>query len=279
MHILVDIGGTKTRIAASRDLESFDKPQIFSTQTNYEEGIAILVEAVQKYAKKEHIERISVGMPGAIAPDHRSLVTQGNIVDWKNKPVADDLEAAVGGKVNIENDTALCGLGEAVYGAGKGADTVMYLTVSTGVGGVRIVLGQIDSPARGAEIGYQYLALDPLQRFSDFVSGRAISKRFGMPPRSLGKDHEVWEELARIVAIGVHNSVLHWTPDRVVLGGSMFNEIGIPVDRVHAHMKEIMRALPSVPEVVHSSLGDVGGLWGGMARLKQLQYINSRVSF
>ena len=271
MHILVDIGGTKTRVAATRDLERFDKPDIFSTQTKYEQGIAVLIEAIKKYSKKESIERISIGMPGVVAMDHRSLATQGNIPDWKDKPIADDLEAAVGGKVHIENDTALCGLGEAVYGAGKGAETIMYLTVSTGVGGVRIVRGMIDSPERGAEIGYQYLMMDPLQRFSDLVSGRAISKKYGMPPRDLGREHGAWEELARIVAIGVHNSILHWTPDRVVLGGSMFNEIGISVERVKFHLSEIMKAFPQIPEIVHSSLGDVGGLWGGMARLKRLR--------
>jgi hypothetical protein len=50
----------------------------------------------------------------------------------------------------------------------------------------------------------------------------------------------------------------------------MFNDIGIPVDRVKFHVAEIMRKFPSVPEIVHSQLGDLGGLWGGIARLKQL---------
>ena len=81
----------------------------------------------------------------------------------------------------------------------------------------------------------------------------------------------MWEELARHTAIGVHNSILHWSPDRVVLGGSMFNEIGIPVERVKFHLQGIMRAFRAIPEIVHSQLGDVGGLWGGMARLKQLK--------
>ena len=40
-----------------------------------------------------------------------------------------------------------------------------------------------------------------------------------------------WEELAETFAIGLHNTILHWSPDRVVLGGSMFNEIGISVER------------------------------------------------
>ncbi|HEY4527386.1 MAG TPA: ROK family protein [Candidatus Paceibacterota bacterium] len=271
MHILVDIGGTKTRVAASRDLESFDKPQIFSTQTKYAAGLRTIVESAKKLAKGEMIERVSVGAPGVITPDHQSLLTSPNLPDWKGKAISGDIESAIGAKVHMENDTALVSLGEALYGAGVGATTVMYLTVSTGVGSVRIVNGKIDAPSRSAEIGHMYFNTgEELQEFKNLVSGKSIHQRFGMMPRELGKDHPVWEELARIVAIGVHNSILHWTPDRIVLGGSMFNEIGISVARVQAHLSEIMKAFPQIPEIVHSSLGDVGGLWGGMARLKQL---------
>ena len=272
MYIVVDIGGTKTRVAGSADLEAFGEPMIFDTPQKYDEGIAAIVEAARTCSMGSSVELISIGAPGVIAPDHRSLATKGNIPDWKDKPLAAEIESALGGKAYMENDTALCGLGEALYGAGKGVDTIMYMTVSTGVGGVRIVHGHIDSPERRAEIGYQYLSIgDPLQRFSDLVSGKAIQKRFGVHPKELGKDHAVWEELARHTAIGVHNSILHWSPDRVVLGGSMFNEIGIPVERVKFHLQGIMRAFRAIPEIVHSQLGDVGGLWGGMARLKQLK--------
>jgi len=49
----------------------------------------------------------------------------------------------------------------------------------------------------------------------------------------------------------------------------MFNEIGIKVDRVAAHVAEILKKFPVAPNIVHSSLGDVGGLWGGLALLRQ----------
>ena len=271
MYILADIGGTKTRIAGTSDLAKFTEPIIFETPQTYEEGIDTIIQKARECAGAETIEKIAVGIPGVIAPDHRSVETDGNLPDWKNKPIADMLESALGGGVSLENDTALCGLGEAHHGAGRDSKTLMYLTVSTGVGGVRIKDGRIDAPERSAEIGYQYLSVDdPLHRFSELVSGRAIAKRYGVNPRELGKDHAVWEELARIVAIGLNNSIIHWTPDRVVLGGSMFNEIGISVDRVQAHLKDILRASPEMPKIVHSQLGDVGGLWGGMARLKQI---------
>ena len=270
MHIVVDIGGTKTRVAASRDFETLGATKIFPSVQPYEGGVAAIVAAARECASGEHIDAISVGAPGVIAPDHGSLLKCKNLADWKGKPLADDLHVALGGIVHLENDTALCGLGESHFGAGKGVDVMMYMTVSTGVGGARIVRGGLDSPERSAEIGDEYFDMGgELHKFDDYISGRAIQAKFGMPPRDLGKDHGVWEELAREVAIGLHNASLFWTPERIVLGGSMFNEIGIPVDRVRFHLQSIMTALPTIPEVVHSALGDVGGLWGGLALLKQ----------
>ena len=51
----------------------------------------------------------------------------------------------------------------------------------------------------------------------------------------------------------------------------MFNEIGIPVERVSAHLGAIMKKLPELPQIVHASLGDLGGIHGGLARLRQFR--------
>lgn len=173
--------------------------------------------------------------------------------------------------VHLENDTALVGLGEAVYGAGKGAAICVYYTVSTGVNGVRIVDGHIDASRQGFEVGGQYLSTATVPTtLEDLVSGTAISKRFGMHPKSIPSDDPIWEDLARLLAIGIHNTILHWSPDRVVIGGSMMNEVGIPVPRVEAHVRELLRKFKTTPDIVHSSLESVGGLWGALALAKQL---------
>ena len=91
-----------------------------------------------------------------------------------------------------------------------------------------------------------------------------------MHPRDLGKDSPAWEELACIAAFGIHNTILHWSPDCVILGGSMCNEIGISPARVQTYVESIMKKFSKIPPISHSSLGDLGGLYGGMARLKQI---------
>ena len=168
-----------------------------------------------------------------------------------------------------ENDSAIVGLGEAVYGAGKGARIVEYITVSTGVGGARFVDGKLDVSAQGFEMGHQYLGMgENAPTLEKLISGTAITERFGKKPREIAKDDPVWEELAEILAYGVFNTIVTWSPHRIVIGGSMMNEIGIPVERVAFHLARINNIYPSVPEVVHASLGDNGGLWGALALLK-----------
>ncbi|MGZ9102433.1 MAG: ROK family protein, partial [Rhodoplanes sp.] len=85
---------------------------------------------------------------------------------------------------------------------------------------------------------------------------------------ALGKGHPMWDELAWITARALHNTIAHWSPDRIVIGGSMMNEIGIPIDRIWTHLQALPRKNPALPEVVHATLGDFGGLWGGLARLR-----------
>ena len=146
---------------------------------------------------------------------------------------------------------------------------VVYITVSTGVNGGRVANGRLDKGRQGFEIGGQYLNIDPTINFEDMVSGSAVQKQYGKHPKELGKDNPLWDELAVLCAFGVHNTILHWQPDVVVLGGSMFNEIGISVPKVAENVKKIMKKSPHVPDIVHSALGDLGGLWGSLALLRQ----------
>lgn len=269
MNIFADIGGTKMRVASSADLENLSDPLIMDTHPEYAGGMAALSDAIRSLAKGEKIDHIVADITGIISQDKKVPLTSPHLPDWREKPLAADLEAAFSAPVELVNDTALVGLGEAVFGAGKGEPIVVYMTVSTGVGGVRIVDGKIDRAAWGFEIGGQYLFIDGNARsLEDIISGTAISEKYGKPPKEIEKDSPVWEELSLYMAYGVHNAILHWSPTKVVLGGSMLNEIGIPVDRVETHVKEIMRKVHEVPPIVHSSLKDFGGLWGGMAYLK-----------
>jgi predicted NBD/HSP70 family sugar kinase len=257
MYILLDIGGTNTRVASSMDLATFREPTIFDTPQGYDEAIAKIAEVASQISG-------GIALRGAVAGYTRNY---DKLPQWRGRHLQEDLSAALHTKVITENDTALVGLGEATHGAGKGAAICVYYTVSTGVNAVRIVNGAIDVSRDGFETGGQYLSVEPRLTLEELISGSAIQKRYSLHPKELGKDNPLWEELAKNLAFGIHNSLAHWSPDRVVIGGSMMNEIGISVERVAHHLEGIKHKYPTVPEIVHSSLGDAGGLWGAMALL------------
>lgn len=270
MYIVADIGGTKMRIAKSDDLKTFSDPVILDTPQEYAVGIELFRDTANQLAGAgAHVDGVAVGIAGPLSADKRSVFKTPHL-HWDGRPLADDLENFLGTRAYLENDVALVGLGEAVSGAGAGSSIVAYVTCSTGVNGVRIVDGKIDRSAEGFEIGGQYMTVeDPRLTLEDMVSGTAVQKAFNMKPKDLGKENPVWEELAEIFAYGLHNTIVHWSPNRVVLGGSMFNEIGISVPSVERRVKEIMKKFPVVPEIHHSALGDVGGLHGGLELLRQ----------
>lgn len=260
------------RVAASRDLESFADPIVVPTPSEYQSGIETFTEAAKKAAAGEQIETASVGLPGSFDRDRKVLEKAGNLPSWSGARIGDDIASALGAAVHIENDVSLVGLGEAHYGAGQGADILAYMTVSTGVNAARIVDGKIDRSLHGFETGGQCIFHDGrFVEFEQLVSGKAIEKKYGKHPKALGLGHPVWEELAETVALGLYNTILHWSPEKVVLGGSMFNTIGIPVERVAAHLSRINKKYSSMPAVEHSALGDFGGLYGGLARLRHIR--------
>lgn len=270
MHIVSDIGATKTRIAGSIDLEAFGQPLIFETQQDYRAALARFVEAAKQISGGHTIEGAAIGVPGVISRDKRSLTHAANLPLWNGAAIAEDLQSALNASVSIENDAALAGLGEAIAGAGQGCAIMAYMTVSTGVNGVRIVDGDIDRATYGFEIGEQLLGVQATApNLEQLVSGRTISERFGVNPWELREDHPIWEELAQIIAIALHNTNAYWSPERIVIGGSMMNEIGISMHRIRMHLEALPRKYPVVPKIVHASLGDVGGLWGALARLKR----------
>jgi glucokinase len=267
MHILFDLGKTKIRIAGASLHDSFTAPRIFDTPKDYQETITLLVKVGQEIAGGGNIASFIGGVGGPLEKNKKSLVEGLNFPGWGGKPFVENLSSAAQAPVFLENDSAMVGLGEAVCGAGRGFGIVAYITVSTGVGGVRIVDGKIDTNAYGFEPGWQVLSLDGKIYASDILSGAAVEKETGKKPFET-TDENFWDEKARVLAQVLNNVIVMWSPDCIVLGGSMMKEVGIPVPATEKYLKEICKIFPDIPPIKKSELGDFGGLWGALAFLK-----------
>lgn len=265
------------RLAVSQGGKNFGEPKIVDTPQDFNEGMSLFEKAAQELSGGEKVKAMAGGIAGPLDREKSKLVNSPNLSGWVNKPLKGTLQKLVGSPVYIENDTAIVGLGEAVVGAGKGASIVAYITVSTGIGGVRVVDGKIDRNIFGFEPGHQIIdptgALCPIcgssGHLEGHVSGAALENRYHKKPYDI-VNSKIWEEEAKWLAYGLNNTIVHWSPAVVVLGGSMIvKEPGISIDRVCFHLGKTLSIFPEHPKLVKAELGDVGGLHGALIFLKQ----------
>jgi len=268
-YLLFDIGGTNTRLGFSRDGSTIADTRTFKTPKNFEEGVVAIVQTAREMMGEEKPLIACGGFAGVLTRDNTAIVHSPHLPQWDGKALVDELSLQLGIHIKLENDTAMVGLGESCYGAGKEYNIMAYVTISTGVNGVRVVGKKIDITQYGFEIGHQIIDLDKSSgraTFEEFVGGAAIERRFGRAPQDID-DPAFWEEMARLVSVGLTNTILHWSPEVVVIGGSMHKKLSI--ERIKMNLKNNITIYPELPVIAKSSLGDLGGLWGA------LHYLNS----
>ena len=243
--MLFDIGGTTTRVAFCADGKTISGPRVFPTPATFKEGVNLF----KNIAKDKVITEAAGGIAGVLDKNKTTLTHSPHLLSWINEPIKKEFETLLNAPVYLENDAVMEGLGELHYGAGKGSDIFVFLTVGTGVGGARFVAGKLDANALGFEPGKQILSFSEKKTLEDLISGDAIEKQFGKKPSEI-TDPKIWEELAEMFAYGLYNSILHWSPDTVVIGGSMITKkIGIKLARVLFHLNNIPRPFPQLPEM------------------------------
>lgn len=280
MYVLFDIGGTKTRVAVTEDLVTVDAVEKFDTPLAYEAGLQAIHDHIAALAGSRSLLGVAGGIRGPLNHEKTGIISETTLTDWVGRPLVSDLGRMTHAPVYLENDTAIVGLGEVHFGAGKGADIVAYHTVSTGVGGARFVHGHIDLTSVGFEPGHQILDIDQTilgkhipPTLQNLVSGSSLEKRRGVKPYEISQDDHVWDQLAYYLAHGLKNTIVYWSPDIIVLGGSMI--VGDPrilLEDITRHTKEVLGDLLPCPTIVDAALKDEGGLYGAMALMKQKLY-------
>jgi predicted NBD/HSP70 family sugar kinase len=262
MHILFDIGGTNTRVTVSKDGIAFETPTKYPTPQNFHEGVTKLKETINSYVtNSSDIQSIIGGMPGILEKESKTLTFARNLPGWEGKSLKEALKKDFVCPILLENDAALAGLGEAVYGAGRGADIVGFITISTGLGGVKIVGEQIDPASVGYEPGHELIRGQELETL---VSGSAFTAKYGKEPHDI-TDEKIWDEAAKILAEGLQNAIVFWSPERIVLGGPMIlKKPGIDIEKVREYLSKNL-TFEKLPELVLAKNGDTAGLYGALA--------------
>lgn len=268
MFLLFDIGGTTTRMAISQTGDKLDDVKLFPTNHNFSEAMEKMHQVSDEFSNGETFHAV---LGGVRSYDRQTgtLFHQPNFPLWGGEPLLATMREMWGKDVFLENDAVMVGLGEAIYGAGKGFDIVAYVTLSTGVGGCRINRGSVDDTEFSFEPGNMLVAGrngTPVC-LEQVISGSAIELYYGKNPFELESD-QAWEEITEQVGIGLNNVVVMWSPQILVLGGSVAQKINF--DKVNLYLKKYCKIYPKLPTVVKATLDEEGGLYGGLAKLKKL---------
>lgn len=272
MYISVDVGGTKTRVMGSKDFENFLDPIIYNTPIDPQERLEVLVSQIKEVSSGEKILGIAVGIPGSISRDGGMIYKTPHLHGWNNYNLRDDLAQMLGAPVFIENDTAFVGLGEATRGAGKEHDLVVYITVSTGIGGVRIIDRKIAPHNNGFEPGHHIIdweSDDGVIYAEDYLSGSGLLKKYNVQPQDIDDKH-VWDDWEKKMAIFLNNIAVTMDPDTIILGGGLIvKNTNTSVERISKMFASYLRIYDRPPLLKKAELGDIGGAYGGFEYLRQ----------
>ncbi len=277
MFGVFDIGGTHIRIGVSKNFDTVEKSIILNTPENFEEGMDILSKNIVELSGGDKILSVAGGIAGPLDSKKQMLITSPHISSWVGKSIVENLSEKIKAPVFLENDSALGSLGEAVYGAGKGYKIVACLAIGTGVGGAVIISGQIAKNKWGFEPGHQIIfpggnedACGKKGHLEAYVGGKAIEKIYKQKAENI-TDSEIWEQIAKNLAIGLNNTIVHWSPSIVIIAGAV--GLNIPLKTVTSELYSLMTIFSAQarPEIVYGTLGKINGLYGALQFLKTRQ--------
>lgn len=305
--VVVDLGGTQIR--AARCLADGRMETRVALPTRASEGPEVVLARVEKAIRQVwladgEVAALSIAAPGPVDPRRGVVYFAPNLPGWEEMPLRDRLVEAFGVPTFVGNDANLAALGEHHFGAGRGVDDMIYLTISTGIGGGIILNGRLFEGPRGlgGEVGHIIVEANgpPCSCGSrgcleTLASGPAIARAARMAvergePSSLlewaGEDPaqitardvaaaaRQGDELARrvlaqagfYIGVALVSLMYLFNPSLFVIGGS----VAKAGDLLFVPMEETMRARARQiywrdTAIVPAALGDDVGLLGALA--------------
>lgn len=271
MYLAIDIGGTKTLLAVFSAHGKLLESVRFETPKEYPEFLAEVETSFSKLDHKDAVRFCVAGAPGKIDRKTQSVIAFGNLV-WENVPIGKDIEKICKVSTIVENDANLAGLSEAIL-ISHAYKKVLYVTVSTGIGGILIMNGIIEPEYADMEFGHMMFEHDgKLQRWQDFASGKAIFNKHGKRVSDIpADDNGVWYEVGRNIALGLTAVIATLTPDVVIIGGGVGTHFEKYADRLHEELMIFESKMVSVPPIRQAIRSEEAVIYGCYELARQIK--------
>ena len=275
VYIALDMGGTKLLAAAidrGRNVIARERAQ---TPRSLQEGLSLLKQMVRTVAGGSRILAIGVSAGGPLQHE-TGVLSSLHFPEWHEVPFKQIMEAEFGCPLRVEVDTDAAVLAEYRFG-GHSIRRLLYVTLSTGVGGGFMIDGELYRGVDGShpEVGhhaapYRLPVAGPISCtcgandcLEAIISGSAVKKHYGKPAEDLLP--EEWDEVAYNLGQGLRNLAAVYAPELIVLGGGMALGGGAKLlETARTVVRENLKIVPQ-PRIEFSTLGYDTALWGGVA--------------
>lgn len=273
----IEAGGTKFVCAVGDKLGNIvDRIQIPTTVPDE------TIPAVINFFKQYELEAIGIGSFGPIDID-RDSETYGNITStpktgWKDYPFVQTIKDAFRIPVGFNTDVNAAALAESVYGAAKGLDSCLYITIGTGIGAGAVVQGKLLQGLSHPEMGHILVRRHPEDEYQGkcpyhqdclegLAAGPAIEERWGEKGSNLVDRTEVWDLEGYYLAQALMQYILILSPKKIILGGGVMNQKQV-FSSIYKNLVKFLKGYVQLPEltdyIVSPGLADRAGIIGSL---------------
>jgi len=270
-----ELGGTKCVLAVAENPMSIVKRIEIPTR-NPEKTLKNIFDFFSNYELKS----VGIGTFGPIVLDRESenygLLISESKKGWKGTNLSTEFKSNLDAMICIDTDVNAAAIGEYNYGAGQDCQTLVYITIGTGIGGGILVNGKPYTGNFHLELGHMLVPnSDNFQGvcrihgdcWEGLASGPSIEARWGVQPSEILESHEAWEKEAELLARGIVSIIANHSPDRIILGGGVMKQKHL-FSMIRQKVAEIWNSytpLTSLSElIVEPDLGLDSGIVGSL---------------
>lgn len=283
----IEAGGTKFRCLTGSGPDDIGA-MIEIPTTRPDETVTAVVNFFRQRQRVESLQAIGIASFGPVDLRHGSprwgFITTTPKKGWAWFDLAGEIGRRLGLPVAFDTDVNGAALGEHRWGAARGIDHWIYLTIGTGIGGGGLFNGRLGHGLLHPEMGHLLIPhdrdRDPFPGCCPYhgdcleglASGPAMADRWGVSPAELPADHPAWALEATYLALGIVNLVSTLSPRLVILGGGVMKHKPL-LPMVRERVREFFNGYIALSElndridryVVEPALGADAGVFGALA--------------
>jgi fructokinase len=273
----IEAGGTKFVCAVGNENGEIVERLTIPTMTP-DETMPQVIDFFRQY----ELKAIGIGSFGPVdlniqSPSYGSITTTPKLA-WRNYPLLKVIKDAFSVPVGFQTDVNVAALGELHFGAAKGLDSCLYLTVGTGIGGGAVVNGKVVQGLSHPEMGHIYIRRHPNDPYEGkcpyhrdclegLAAGPAIEERWGKKGQELECQKEVWEIEAYYLAQALAQYILILSPQKIILGGGVMKQTQL-FPLIRQNVQELINGYVELEDlesyIVPPGLGDNAGITGAL---------------